>query len=89
MKTHRSLLALTAANLVLLLVAIAQQLRRTFAQGEPAVLRGRALEIVDGQGRVRASISVLPPGRSANGDEYPANKSSGHSGAEAICERDA
>jgi len=35
------------------------------------VLRGRALEIVDDQGRVRASLSVLPAGTSAHGDRYP------------------
>jgi hypothetical protein len=68
MKIPRSLLALTAVNLALLLLAVAQQVRPVFAQ-EPSVLRGRALEIVDGQGRVRASINVLPPGRSPNGDE--------------------
>lgn len=67
MKTPRSLIALTAVNLALLLLAVAQQVRPVSAQ-EPPVLRGRALEIVDGQGRVRASINVLPPGRSPNGD---------------------
>lgn len=67
MKTPRSLIALTVVNFALLLLAVAQQVRPVFAQ-EPPVLRGRALEIVDGQGRVRASINVLPPGRSPNGD---------------------
>ena len=69
MKTPRGLVALTAVNCALLLLAVAQQLRPAFAQAEPSVLRGRALEIVDGQGRVRASINVLPAGRSPNGDE--------------------
>jgi len=69
MKTPRSLIALTAVNLVLLLLTAAQQWRPAFAQSEPPVLRGRGLEIVDAQGRVRASISVLPPIRSPNGDE--------------------
>ena len=68
MKTPRSLIALTAVNFALLLLAVAQQLRPAFAQAEPSVLRGRALEIVDAHGRVRASINVLPPGRSPNGD---------------------
>jgi len=70
MKSPRSLFALTAVNLALLLLSVAQQLRPAFAQSEPPVLRGRALEIVDGQGRVRASISVLPRGKAPNGDEY-------------------
>ena len=33
------------------------------ARSEAPVLRGRALEIVDDQGRVRASIQVLPSGK--------------------------
>jgi len=69
MKTPRSLIALTAVNLALLLLAVAQQLRPTFAQGEPPVLRGRALEIVDGQGRIRASINVLPSSRALDGED--------------------
>jgi len=69
MKTPRSLIALTAVNLALLLLTVAQQLRPAFAQVEPPVLRGRALEIVDGQGRVRASISVLPSSKSPTGED--------------------
>jgi hypothetical protein len=69
MKTPRSLIALTAVNLALLLLTVAQQLRPAFAQGEPPVLRGRALEIVDGQGRVRASINVLPSSKSPTGED--------------------
>lgn len=69
MKTSRGLLALTVVNLLLLLLTAAHQLRPAFAQAEPPVLRGRALEIVDGQGRVRASINVLAAGTSANGEE--------------------
>ena len=69
MKTPRSLFVLTAVNVALLLLSVVQQLRPAFAQGELPVLRGRALEIVDGQGRVRASIRVLPPSKAPNGDE--------------------
>ena len=36
----------------------------------PAVLRGKGLEIVDDQGRVRASIQLHPAG-TANGQAYP------------------
>lgn len=68
MKT-RTLLLLTAMNLALLLLTIAQQLRPAFAQSELPVLRGRGLEIVDAQGRVRASIQVLPPAKSQTGAE--------------------
>lgn len=69
MKTPRSLIALTGINVALLLFTIAQQLRPAFAQNEISVLRGRALEIVDAQGRIRASINVLPSSRSPNGED--------------------
>jgi hypothetical protein len=62
MKPHRLLLALTALNLLLLLFSLGQT-RAVVAEGAERVapvLRGRALEIVDDKGRVRASISVLP-----------------------------
>jgi len=69
MKTPRSLIALTVINLALLLVILAQQLRPASAQSDVPVLRGRALEIIDSQGRVRASINVLPSSRSPNGED--------------------
>jgi len=68
MKT-RTLFVLAAMNLALLLLTVAQQFRPAFAQSELPVLRGRGLEIVYAQGRVRASIQVLPPAKSQNGEE--------------------
>lgn len=68
MKNPRVLTALTLVNLILLILAVAHQFGPAFAEGGAPVLRGRALEIVDDQGRIRASINVLPAGRSANGD---------------------
>ena len=59
MKIQRFLIALTILNLVLLLRLLFQPLP-TMAQSVAPVLRGRALEIVDEQGRVGASITVLP-----------------------------
>lgn len=60
MTIQRLATILTAVNLVLLLVLVGQ-VRPTMAQeGVAPVLRGRALEIVDAQGRVRASIVVHP-----------------------------
>jgi len=70
MKNPQVLAALTVVNLLLLVLVVTQQLGPAFADTGLAVLRGRALEIVDDQGRVRASINVLPAGRSANGDAY-------------------
>ena len=71
MKSPRVLTALTVVNLALVLLALTPQLRQAFAGGGAPVLRGSALQIVDDQGRVRASLSVLPAGRSAGGDAYP------------------
>ena len=71
MKTQRTLLVLTVVNLALLLFTLTQTVRPAFADAAAPMLRGSGLEIVDGQGRVRASISVLPAGKSQNGDAYP------------------
>ena len=69
MNARTGLYTLLALNLALLSLGLAQQLRPALAQGELPVLRGRALEIVDSQGRVRASITVLPPSGSTSSDE--------------------
>jgi hypothetical protein len=52
-------MALTVVNMVLLTFSLAQP-RLGLAQAIAPVLRGRALEIVEDRGRVRASITVLP-----------------------------
>lgn len=70
MKIQRFLVVLTLANLVVLLFALTA-MRPAVAQDVTPVLRGRSLEIVDEQGRIRASLSVLPAGTSAHGDRYP------------------
>src|SRR5262249_38754962 len=69
MNTRPILFALTVLNFALATLAIAQQLWPALAQSELPVLRGRALEIIDSQGRVRASINVLPPDKSSSGGE--------------------
>ena len=71
MKNQRTLIALTIANLALLLFTLMQQVRPAFAQAAAPMLRGSGLEIVDAQGQVRASIKVLPAGKSQNGEAYP------------------
>jgi hypothetical protein len=67
MKTQRLLVVLTVINLGLLVFLLAQTRLHIGAQGvrvwtniDGSVLRGRALEIVDDQGRVRAAIGVHP-----------------------------
>lgn len=74
MKTQRLLITLTAVNLGLLGYQLFQpHLARASTPDVPAVLRGRALEIVDAQGKIRASIAVLPedPKVMWKGKPYP------------------
>jgi len=58
MTIQRLLVVLTVLNLALLAFLLGQ-IRTASAETAP-VLRGRALEIVDERGRVRAGIQVLP-----------------------------
>jgi hypothetical protein len=71
MKTQRVLIALTVLNLALLLITLTMQIRPAVAASVAPTLRGHALEIVDDQGRVRASLNVFPAGKSKQGDAYP------------------
>jgi hypothetical protein len=59
MTSHRFAVTLTALNFVLLLGVMAQG-RVAEAKSPLGVLRGRALELVDDQGRVRAELKILP-----------------------------
>ena len=59
MKTKVFLL-LTLANMALLVCSLAQTHVATAANAQAPVLRGRALEIVDEQGRVRSTLTVIP-----------------------------
>ena len=69
MKLSRFLIVLTTVNLAILLVTLVQ-LRPHVNEVAP-ILRGRALQIVDEQGHVRASIAVHPAQAQANGETYP------------------
>jgi hypothetical protein len=62
MNFQRLAMILTIVNLGLLMyvLIVLAQIRPTVAQDAGPVLRGRALEIIDGQGRVRASIKIYP-----------------------------
>jgi hypothetical protein len=71
MKMHRLLIPLTLVNLGLLLFQLTQLSPLVAAQSVSSVLRGRALEIVDEQGRVRASVKVQPAGAMPTGEAYP------------------
>jgi hypothetical protein len=71
MNTQRFGLGLTVLNLFLLAILLTQSDRPAQASDTAAMLRGRGLEIVDTRGRVRASISVMPDEKSANGATVP------------------
>ena len=71
MKMQRLLLALAVVNLVLLIFLLQSHIGPALANGVAPVLRGRALEIVDEGGRVRASLNVLPANTQPNGETYP------------------
>jgi len=67
MKTSRALIALTILNVMLVLLSLGMSVRPVLAEAPPDVLRARALYIVDEQGRVRASLTVLPATTSSAG----------------------
>jgi hypothetical protein len=69
MKNGRTLTILTLINLGILSVLLLNQTRTVQANDNSSVLRGRGLEIVDAQGKVRASIQLVPagPARKADG----------------------
>jgi len=69
MKTPRTLVALTVINVVLFVITMADHLQPALAAGSLPILRGSGLEIVDGQNRVRASISLIPAGASSGDKE--------------------
>src|SRR5205085_6434375 len=69
MKTQRLALALTVINLVILVANLAHGHQATADEVAP-VLRGRALEIVDAQGRVRSQIIVTAP-TTVDNKKYP------------------
>ena len=71
MKRQRLVVALTLVNALLLGFLITGGVRSVSArQPVVSVLRARALEIVDEEGRVRASISVHGP-ETVDGIRYP------------------
>jgi hypothetical protein len=70
MKLQRLAIVVTIANFVLLLVALTH-FSPAEAQTGTQTLRGRALEIVDERGMVRARINVEPATKMPDGTVYP------------------
>ena len=70
-RSQRVVAVLSIANLLLLLVLMLIEVRPAYGRPPaPPMLRGRGLEIVDADGRVRASITV-EPATSVGGISYP------------------
>jgi hypothetical protein len=58
-KTTRLLLALTLVNLGLFAFQVVQ-LQKAHSQSDAAILRGRGIEILDDQGRLRMQLTIAP-----------------------------
>jgi hypothetical protein len=58
-RLQRVAVLVTGLNLVLMVLSLS---RSAVAQGDPQVLRGRSLELVDASGQVRAQFNVEPDG---------------------------
>jgi hypothetical protein len=71
MQKHRWIYSLTGVNLLLTVLTLTRLSPAVVAEGVTPVVRARSFELVDEQGRVRASLSVLAAGTSAQGDRYP------------------
>ena len=71
MENHRWVVWLTGVNLLLTALTLTRTIPAVAAEGVTPALRARSFELVDEQGRVRASLSVLPAGTSAQADRYP------------------
>jgi hypothetical protein len=69
MKTQPLQLILTVLNVALLVATALLTLSNSSkAEEVTPMLRGRGLQIVDGQGHVRASIQILPASTQKNGE---------------------
>lgn len=67
MKIERLPIVLTVVNLALLVFLLGRAAVPVAAGDEPPMLRGSGLQIVDSQGRIRASLGVLPPSTATDG----------------------
>ena len=68
MKNTHALAALTLVNLGILIFVLSHHAAPLQASGAEQVVRTRALEIIDAQGKVRASIAVIPEGPARRAD---------------------
>lgn len=72
LRLQPALIALTLLNLGILGVVVArEQAVAAPTVTSDGILRGRGLQIVDDQGKVRASITVHPAAKQPDGSTYP------------------
>lgn len=69
MKNQHALTVVTLVNLAFVIFLLLHKIGPVEASGPASVLRGSGLEIVDAQGKVRASLQIVPagPARMADG----------------------
>jgi len=75
MKNQRTVVFLTCVNFGFLIFLVMHQTTPVKADSATTVLRVRALEIVDTQGRLRASLQVIPEGPARRPDGSAAEQS--------------
>jgi hypothetical protein len=68
MKWQSVVSVLTVVNFAILIFLLQHHTASVEASNSVEVLRGRKLEIVDAQGKVRASIQIQPEGRARRAD---------------------
>ena len=68
MKNTSALAVLTVVNFGMLMVVLFHHAATVEASGTLQVVRARALEIVDAEGKLRASLSVIPAGPARRAD---------------------
>ena len=71
MTSPRLLYSLTGLNLILLVFTLTRSTPTLAADpGTSSILRGQGLEIVDAQGKIRSSITLIPAS-TVGGKDYP------------------
>jgi hypothetical protein len=70
MRMQRLAMVLTVMNLLLLVFSLSRAGSAMATTKVLPVLRGRALEIIDDSGRIRAQILVVPPTTMPDGHKY-------------------
>jgi hypothetical protein len=69
MRNQRIITVITLVNLGILILLLLNQFGTVEASSPTTILRGRGLEIVDAQGKVRASIQIVPAGPARRADD--------------------